>query len=71
MAIVKGYTKQVNSGRREFISEDEYNKLMAEYIKTCDDNWIVDETENFCITGFRFDKDRNVVRLGWAYYPQF
>lgn len=71
MKIVKGYTRQVNGGGPQFISEYEYNKLIEEYDKTCDNKWIVDESEDFCTIGYRFDKDRNVIYLGWAYYPQF
>ena len=71
MKTVKGYTKQVNGGRPQFISEDEYKKLMKEYDEKCDYKRIVDDTEDYFTISYSFFEERNIVRLGWAFYPKF
>lgn len=69
MKIVKGYTKQINCGRSEFITETEYNNLIKEYNEKGYHKFIRSESEDFCTIGFSVD--RNVIYLGWAYYPDF
>lgn len=71
MQIVKGYRMQINGGQPVFISEETYNKLIDEYDKTCSNKTIIESTEDYFTTLYRFDKERNVVRLGWAFYPLF
>ena len=66
MKTVKGYTKQVNGGRPQFISEDEYKKLMKEYDEKCDYKRIVDDTEDyFTISYSFFDRPHKRWRF-WA-----
>jgi hypothetical protein len=71
MKTAKGYTKQVNGGRPQFISEDEYNKLMLVYDETCDYKRIVHDTEDYFTVSYTILENRCIVRLGWAFYPQF
>lgn len=71
MKFVKGFTKQVNQGKPEFITEEEYCKLTAEYKEKCDNMFIVSVSEDYCTTGYRFDSEHRVVYLAWAYYPKF
>ena len=70
MKIVKGYTKQVNGGKLEFITEEEYYQLMEEYEQTCDSKGVISEPD-FQTTLYSFYEQRNIIKLGWAYYPQF
>lgn len=71
MEMVKGFTKQINGGRQQFISEDEYNKLMLVYDETCDHKRIVHDTEDYFTVAYTILENRCIVYLGWAFYPQF
>ena len=71
MKIVKGYTKKVNGGREQYITEAEYNKLVEEFDQTANEKFVKDNTEDFYTVQYIFCNDRNSITLGWAYYPEF
>lgn len=71
MKIVKGYTKKVNGGKEQYITESEYNELVKEFDQTADEKFIKNSTEDFYTAQYIFYKDRNSITLGWAYYPEF
>lgn len=71
MKIVKGYTKKVNGGKEQYITESEYNELVKEFDSTADEKFVKNNTEDFCTVQHIFYKDKNSITLGWAYYPEF
>lgn len=71
MKIIKGFTKKVDGERKQFVSEAKYKRLTKLYDRKCSKKTIVEDTDSFYTVIYRFAEQKNIVRLGWAYYPQF
>lgn len=71
MKIIKGFTKKVDGERKQFVSKAKYKRLTKLYDRKCLRKTIIEDTDSFYTVIYRFKGQKSVIRLAWAYYPQF